>query len=89
VPTTILLLKFISSGILMGLVMVCIGFRTIRFEVITRVGLGIGLGEGVIVMRELGTTGWELLIFLFLRHKAYMFLSISMSILVSISPFFY
>jgi hypothetical protein len=89
VPTTILLLKFISSGILMGLVMVCIGFRTIRFEVITCVGLGIRLGKGVIVMRELGTTGWELLIFFFFRHKAYMFLSISMSILVSISPFFY
>ena len=34
VPTTILLLKFISSKILMGLVMVYIGFRTIRFEVI-------------------------------------------------------
>lgn len=62
---TVLPFKFLSSGMLIGLVAVCTGLGVARLEVTTYAELSNGLGMDVInVMGELGRKGCELRLFL-------------------------
>lgn len=62
---TVLPFKFISSGMLIGLVAVCTGLGVARLGVTTYAELSNGLGMDVInVIGELGRKGCELCLFL-------------------------
>lgn len=62
---TVLLFKFISSGMLIGLVAVCTGLGVARLGVTMYAELSNGLGMDVInVIEELGRKGCELRLFL-------------------------